>query len=265
MVNELFKTDPVTFRNTELAFRSDILKPLEESGYVSILIEGSERTLKGKSPGYLYKAAAPGKMKILTRNQDYSGLFTCRKVASSKKKIKFPDIQSVLQNLEAEKSELVNIWFDLECMGEHLKASTGIFGYFENFVKAALKSGKIRFILPATAAKELTPKGNIEVFSPVTWHEKSNDISAWNGNAMQIEPMKYIYGLEKKLKATGDERLIEAWRRLQSSDHLLYMDTEESNGSRPAQQFSPFKSPHEAYVYLMNALASLDIEAGSES
>lgn len=149
----------------------------------------------------------------------------------------------------------------MECIGEHQKASTGIFTFFKNFVSDAVSSGKIQFMLPSEAASVFKPKGTIEVFSPVTWHIKSNDISAWNGNAMQIEAMKYIYGLEKKLKSTGVERIIDSWRKLQSSDHLLYMDTEETNGSRPAQQFSPFKSPHEAYIYLMNALASLDIEA----
>ena len=162
-----------------------------------------------------------------------------------------------------EEGDIINIWFDIECLGEHQKASSGIFDFFEGFIKAAVSSGKIQFVLPSEAADRFKTKGTIEIYSPVTWHEKSNDISAWNGNIMQIEAMKYIYGLEKKLKTTQNPVIIESWRKLQSSDHLLYLDTEESEGRRPAQQFSPFKSPHDAYIYLMNALASLEIEAGN--
>ena len=257
-----FNIEPVTFRNTELAFRSDIIKHLEQLGFKSILIEGSDRTLKGKSPNFLYSSSSTKGMNIFTRSQDYSNYFSCRE-GSSRKKNKFPDPEILVKKLLEEKGDLINLWYDIECMGEHQKASSGIFEFFKRFVTLAIKSGKIKFLLPAEAIKILKPHGIIEIYSPVTWHVKSNDISAWNGNAMQIEAMKYIYGLEKKLKASEDTRIIEAWRNLQSSDHLLYMDTDESGGRRPAQQFSPFKSPHEAYIYLMNALASLEIEAGT--
>ncbi len=262
LLKNLFHYTPVTFRNTELAFRSDIMKPVENLGFHSILIEGSERTLKGKNPNYLYNPSSPKGMSIFTRNQEYSNIFACH-MGTQRKKIRFPDIGKAIEMIGNEEGEIINIWFDIECMGEHLKASTGIFEYFEEFISVVLKNKKIRFILPSEVVSELKPKGAIDIYSPVTWHIKRNDISAWNGNAMQIEAMKYIYGLEKKLKATNNPRIIESWRRLQSSDHFLYLDTEESNGNRPAQQFSPFKSPHEAYIYLMNALASLEIEAGS--
>ncbi len=262
LLKSLFRFEPVVFRNTELAFRSDIMKPLEKLGFKSIFIEGSERTLRGNNPNYLYSPSSPKEMTIFTRNQEFSNIFTCKE-STLNKKIKFPDTKKVIETLLQEEGDLINIWFDIECLGEHLKESTGIFEYFEKFIDSVIQSKKLQFILPSEAASKFRPKGTIDVYSPVTWHIKSNDISAWNGNAMQIEAMKYIYGLERKLKATGDSGIIESWRKLQSSDHFLYMDTEESNGNRPAQQFSPFKSPHEAYIYLMNALASLEIEAGN--
>ncbi len=261
-IQSLFHTEPVTFRNTELAFRSDIARPLYQLGFRTILIEGSERTLKGKSPNYLYNSSSPAGMAILTRSQEFSNYFACRNTFPGKK-IKFPDPKIVVDKLLNEDGDIINIWFDIECMGEHQKASSGIFTFFESFILTALHSGKVRFMLPAEVSASFKSKGTIDVYSPVTWHIKSNDISAWNGNAMQIEAMKYIYGLEKKLKASGNERILESWRKLQSSDHLLYLDTEEDGGNRPAQFFSPFKSPHDAYIYLMNALASLEIEAGN--
>ena len=256
-----FKAEPVTFRNTELAFRSDIVKSIEKLGFRSILIEGSDRTLKGKNPNYLYGASGSKNISILTRNQEFSALFTCRK--GIRKKAKYPDPENIIEKLVKEEGNIINIWFDIECLGEHQKATSGIFDFFEKFVKAAIRSGKVRFILPSEVTGQLKPEGTIEIYSPVTWHEKSNDISAWNGNIMQIEAMKYIYGLEKKLTASRKKTIIESWRRLQSSDHLLYLDTMETEGRRPAQQFSPFKSPHDAYIYLMNALANLEIEAGN--
>ncbi|HLF34096.1 MAG TPA: hypothetical protein VI583_07660 [Cyclobacteriaceae bacterium] len=263
-LEKYFGYEPQVFRNTELAYRSDIPKTIDKLGFNAILIEGSDRTLKGKSGNYLYSSAASGGLKILTRNQEYSNIFTSPGV-SAKRTRKFPGLKDLIKRISEESGDLIIIGFDIECLGEHLKASSGIFGYFEEFIMNALKSKQIEFVTPSEARSAFKPKGVIEVYSPVTWHIKSNDISAWNGNAMQIEAMKYIYGLEEKLKSAGQPQLLDSWRKLQSSDHMLYMDTMETEEGRPAQLYSPFKSPHQAYIYLMNALASIELAAGADA
>lgn len=100
-LKSLFDIEPAVFRNTELAFRSDVTKPLEKLGFESIFIEGGERTLKGKNCNFLYTNPGKKGMKIFTRNQEYSNMFTCKGVPSHGKK-KFPDTAEIVNKIIRE-------------------------------------------------------------------------------------------------------------------------------------------------------------------
>ena len=84
-------------------------------------------------------------------------------------------------------------------------------------------------------------------------------MSAWNGNMMQKEALRYLYSLEDVITTRGEKSIIDSWRKLQSSDHFLYMASGEKIASRESSSFSPYDGPHEAYLNLMNALLALEI------
>ena len=88
----------------------------------------------------------------------------------------------------------------------------------------------------------------------VTWADSERDLTAWLGNSMQQESMKYLYELENDVMRTGDESLIADWRKLTTSDHPYYMCTKWSHDGDVHAYFSPYDSPYDAFLYFMNAL-----------
>ena len=56
---------------------------------------------------------------------------------------------------------------------------------------------------------------------------------------------------------TGDQRLINDWRRLTTSDHPYYMCTKYWNDGDVHAYFSPYDSPYDAFMFFMNAVRDL--------
>jgi alpha-amylase len=95
----------------------------------------------------------------------------------------------------------------------------------------------------------------------VTWADMERDLSAWIGNSMQQSALGELYGIEEKVLATGDETLINDWRKLQTSDHVYYMCTKYFSDGDVHAYFSPYSSPYEAFINFMNALTDLKLRA----
>jgi alpha-amylase len=76
---------------------------------------------------------------------------------------------------------------------------------------------------------------------------------------MQYESLKKIFELKPKVLSTNNQKLIEQWRRLQTSDHFYYMCTKYWADGDVHKYFSPFKSPYDAYIYYMNVISDLEI------
>lgn len=50
--------------------------------------------------------------------------------------------------------------------------------------------------------------------SPVTWADSERDLTAWNGNSLQKEALRYVYELQGyEVLKSGDEALIDDWRK----------------------------------------------------
>ena len=88
----------------------------------------------------------------------------------------------------------------------------------------------------------------------VTWADSERDLSAWSGNAIQQESLKYLYELQNDVLRSFDDALIHDWRLLQSSDHFYYMATKWQNDGDVHKYFSPYDSPYDAFLYYMNAI-----------
>jgi alpha-amylase len=83
------------------------------------------------------------------------------------------------------------------------------------------------------------------------------DLSAWLGNAMQSNALHEVYRLEKLVRQTRDERLLEDWRKLQTSDHFYYMCTKYFADGSAHHYFNPYDSPYDSYINFMNVLNNL--------
>ena len=58
-----------------------------------------------------------------------------------------------------------------------------------------------------------------------------------------------------------DEKLIEDWRRLTTSDHFYYMCTKWFSDGDVHKYFSPYESPYEGYIAFMNVLNDVALRA----
>lgn len=259
LLQEIFGKEGVIFRNAELAYRSDLAKILYKLGFRGVIIEGCRRILKSRSPNFLYVDKLNPDFNLLVRNRKYSEYFSDFHLTGKTDPVKWA--KNLAGKLNDITDDVVLLGFDLENLGEHHAYHTGIFKFFRHFVKNLIRQKNTRFMLPSELLDTCRPVGSVDIYSPVTWNGTNKDLSAWNGNIMQKEAIKYLYSIEEKIKKTDEPFLLQSWRKLQSTDHFLYLNTDEEINGRKAQYFNPFSSAHEAYVAYMNAVSSLEIYA----
>jgi len=74
---------------------------------------------------------------------------------------------------------------------------------------------------------------------------------------MQSNAIRELYKLEKKVKGTGDDKILTDWRKLQASDHFYYMCTKWFADGDVHKYFNPYNSPYDSYINFMNVLNNL--------
>ena len=153
--------------------------------------------------------------------------------------------------------DTVNLFMDYETFGEHQWEDTGIFDFLEQLPQEIAKNPGIIFRTPSEVIASYEPKDEVDIPSVLTWADTDRDLTAWTGNAMQKAAIENIYALEDGVHLANDAKLMEDWRKLQTSDHFYYMCTKWSNDGDVHAYFSPYESPYEAYIAYMNALSDL--------
>ena len=93
----------------------------------------------------------------------------------------------------------------------------------------------------------------------ITWADSERDLTAWNGNALQQEALRYVYQLAPRVLASGDSQLISDWRNLQTSDHYYYMCTKWFSDGDVHKYFNPYETPYAAFVNYMNVLSDFQL------
>ncbi|MFZ1361200.1 MAG: glycoside hydrolase family 57 protein [Candidatus Saccharimonadales bacterium] len=256
-IRELFGVTPSVFRNTELAYDDAVGAWAADAGYKGVLAEGWDPVLEWRSPHYVYSPVARPQTGLLLKDYRLSDDIAFR--FSNQSWNEWPLTSAryadwVQQSLDT--GPLANIFMDYETFGEHQWADTGIFGFFETFVDEWLKRGKA-FYTVEDALVAFSPEAELPVPSTVTWADSERDLSAWDGNSMQREATRYIYALERDVLRTGDEQLIQDWRRLTSSDSTYYMSTKWLDDGEVHAYFSPYDSPYDAFLYYINVIRDL--------
>ena len=147
---------------------------------------------------------------------------------------------------------------DFETFGEHQWKDTGIFDFFNDFVKSWLTVYDNKFVTVSEACDFEEPESEISMPQTVTWADTERDLSAWLSNHMQESAEKYIYDLKKAVLDTDDDELIANWRCLTTSDHPYAMCTKYWNDGDVHAYFSAYGSPYEAFMYFMNVLRDIE-------
>jgi len=257
LINNLFGQSPTVFRNTELIYSNYIAKMVMLMGYVGMLTEGADKILRGRSPSRVF--VAPCGLPLLLKHYQLSDDIAFRFSASSRSSE--PLTASTFThwiNSSFADDEVVNLFMDFETFGEHQWADTGIFDFFYHFVREMIGSGS-KFVSATRALSDASVSGYFDSNEPVSWADTDRDITAWRGNRQQVDSLAKIYRIEEAILDSKDDKLIEDWRRLQTSDHYYYMCTKWSNDGDVHAYFSHYSSPYEAYVNFNNAYTDIKI------
>lgn len=257
-IQDLFGVIPQVFRNTELAYNDELGAWADNAGYKAVLAEGWDPVLGWRSPNFVYRPPGARHAKLLLKNYKLSDDVAFR--FSDKGWSEHPlsaESYNEWAKAATDDGQILNLFMDYETFGEHQWAETGIFNFFEHFVGKWLEGGERTFYTVSEAADTFEAVDEVSMPHTVTWADTERDLTAWLGNSMQHEVMRYLYDLESSVLHSGDRDLIHDWRKLQTSDHAYYMCTKWFRDGDVHAYFSPYKSPYNAFLYYMNAIRDL--------
>jgi alpha-amylase len=256
-IEYLFGQTPKVFRNTELAYNNDLARWAESAGYRGILAEGWDPVLGWRSPNFIYRPAGTEHIKLLLKNYRVSDDIAFRFGSNEWSEWPLTSDKFAHWLNETHDAEIFNLFMDYETFGEHQWEDKGIFDFLEHLPKHWLAQDGNKFLTFSEALDTYEAKDEIDMPQTITWADTERDLTAWLGNNMQQEAVDALYGVGDEIMRTGDWKLIDDWRRLQTSDHFYYMCTKWFNDGDVHAYFSPYKSPYEAFINFMNAYRDL--------
>ena len=255
-VRQLFGVETKVFRNTELSYDNNLAKWADDYGFKGILAEGWDPILGWRSPNYVYKPVGTENIKLLMKNYRLSDdiAFRFGNKAWEQYPLTADKYDDWLNSSLGPDGNTINLFMDFETFGENVWEDTGIFTFFAEFVERWLANPANTFYTAGEACDSFEAADEVDTPHTTTWADAERDLTAWLGNSMQHEAMKYLYELEQDVLRTKDTALISDWRRLTTSDHPYYMCTKYFSDGDVHAYFSPYDSPYEAFLYFMNAL-----------
>jgi alpha-amylase len=256
-IEELFGQTPKVFRNTELAYNNDLAYWADRAGYKGVLAEGWDKVLDWRSPNFVYRPTYTNNIRLLMKNYHLSDDIAFR--FGNSDWAEYPLTADKFSHWLSEDPDATNfnLFMDYETFGEHQWEESGIFSFLEHLPKEWLKTENHKFMTVSEVIDNNEPVGQIDMPETVTWADTERDLSAWLGNGMQSSSIQSLYELQDKIIASHDLKLIEDWRRLQTSDHFYYMCTKWFNDGDIHAYFSPYETPYEAYMNFINAYRDL--------
>jgi alpha-amylase len=258
LMQQLFGHSPRVFRNTELIYSNQIaaeVAALTDVGgqprFIGMLAEGVDHILEQRSPNVVYRSMA--RLPLLLRNYRLSDDIAFR--FSNRAWGEWPLTAEKFAGWIVGNGPVCNLYMDLETLGEHQWAESGIFQFLEGIPGQVLARGH-RFLTAAEAFAEHAADAEYNCPTPTSWADTERDLSAWLGNAMQVAAAEELYRAGRLLPE-GAAELREQWRRLTTSDHLYYMCTKYFSDGDVHKYFNPYESPYEAFINFMNVLENV--------
>ena len=223
-IKKLFGVTPTVFRNTEMLYNNGVAAAVKELGFKGIVTEGVDWLMQGwRSPDFVYTSMDG--LPVLLRNYRLSDDVGYR--FSNKGWEGYPLTADKFAGwLAGNTDPLVLLAMDYEALGEHMWADTGIFDFLAALPDQVRQYPQLEWATPSQAVERIPTVGQIDVpvFSTISWADKERDTSAWLGNAMQQYCYEEIDRLETAVMATGDEKVIDVWRKnADERSPLLYL------------------------------------------
>ncbi|MFH1013470.1 MAG: glycoside hydrolase family 57 protein [Thermoplasmatota archaeon] len=252
MLKDLFNYKATVFRNTEAIYDNRIAKKVSDMGYKGIITEGTEKILGWRSSNYLYKPVNAN-IKVLLRNYNLSDDVGFR--FSSRGWVGFPLTADKYAGWMAQnQGDLINLFMDYETFGEHQWEDTGIFDFLRYLPGEVLNRSHMDFVTVGEAINRYQPVGEIDVPWAISWADEDRDVSTWLGNDMQRACFKELQDLGRQIKNQDDPSFLDAWRKLQTSDHLYYISTKGFEDGAVHSYFSHYDNPYDGFINYMNIL-----------
>ena len=260
-MDELLGVRPAVFRNTELIYSDGIGQAVADLGFKGIYIDGIQEVLNGRTPNALYKHPEE-ELVLFPRNFQLSDdiAFRFSDTNWSEWPLSGKKFTGWLSRIP-KRERFVMLGMDYETFGEHKKANSGIFAFFEELVTELIRARQFTFINPSEVMQDIRPAKIISSDRAISWADEARDLSAWLGNDMQRDAFDSLYRLHDLILESGDVLLRNSYRYLQTSDHFYYMATKGGADGNVHQYFSPYKSPYEAFMNFMNVITDLELKA----
>lgn len=258
-IEVLFGQKPRVFRNTELIYNNDLAVLVESMDrFDAIITEGADHILGYRSPNFVYRPKGCEKLKLLLKNYSLSDDIAFR--FSNRSWTQWPltadKFARWINNVNGN-GYVVNLFMDYETFGEHQWEDTGIFDFLRHLPEQILRHPDNDFKTPSEVIQSYPDCDTVDVPHLISWADIERDLSAWLGNAMQSNAIRELYKLEKKVKGSGDDKILTDWRHLQASDHFYYMCTKWFADGDVHKYFNPYDSPYDSYINFMNVLSNL--------
>jgi alpha-amylase len=258
-IQSMFGQYPRIFRNTELIYNNELAHLIESIGdFDGIISEGADHILGYRSPNYVYNPQGCEKLRLLLKNYSLSDDIAFR--FSNRGWSEWPltaDKFSHWINDVNGNGYVVNLFMDYETLGEHQWEDTGIFDFMRHLPESVLRHADNNFKTPSEVIESFQPVGTVDVPHLISWADTERDLSAWLGNAMQSNAIHELYRIEKQIKKHGNNKILNDWRKLQTSDHFYYMCTKYFADGDVHKYFNPYDSPYDSYINFMNVLSNL--------
>ena len=257
-MQDTFGQTPRIFRNTELTYNNDVASVVEGMGFDAILTEGADFILGYRSPNFIYNPPNCASLRMLMKNYRLSDdvAFRFGNRSWSEWPMTAEKFASWIDHINGN-GYVCNLFMDYETFGEHQWADTGIFDFLRALPDKVLATRKNDFLTVSQAVQRYPSVGEVDVPHMISWADTERDLSAWLGNSMQANALHDVYALADEVLATEDERLIDDWRKLQTSDHFYYMCTKWFADGDVHKYFNPYESPYDAYINYMNILDNI--------
>ncbi|MCD4699422.1 MAG: glycoside hydrolase family 57 protein [Phycisphaerae bacterium] len=258
MITDLFGQEPRTFRNTELTYNNDVAEAAEAIGFDIALTEGADHVLGHRSPNFIYRPPNCEKLRLMLKNYRLSDdiAFRFGDRAWGEWPLRTEKFAGWVDQINGN-GYVCNLFMDYETFGEHQWDDTGIFDFLRALPGEVMATGKNDFLTVSQAVDTYPDEGELDIPHMISWADTERDISAWLGNSMQANALHETYAIAEAIRGSGDEALIEDWRKLQTSDHFYYMCTKYFADGDVHKYFNPYQSPYDSYINYMNILDSI--------
>ena len=233
---------PVTVTDTtEMFMSNDVYFALQQCGFTGAFMEGRAWQMGWREPTHIYRYPLQ-RMALLPRHRDLSDDVGYR--FSNRGWPEFPLTPARYAGWIRETwGDVVTLGWDFETFGEHHHANTGIFT-FVPALAAALKSRKVRMMLPSEAITELGDRGfEVPINEYGTTWAGEGGMEFFLGNHAQQGIFRLMHHAYSKARLTVDPRFIEIAKWLLQSDNLHLIQWFSKSG--PEAEVSAYFTPDE--------------------